>query len=60
MTKQELEAALDIDALCDNPEANGFVNIHCDKCGQDNFYEPEFAKTVTQCFGCMPVGGIPK
>lgn len=51
---------LDLNDLTENPEAHGFVRVHCDKCGQENYYDPEFAKTMTQCFGCMPDGGLPK
>lgn len=50
-----------LDELADDPEALGWVKIHCDKCGHDNWYDPEFAKTATQCFGCMPCSeGLPK
>lgn len=51
---------VDLNEILDNPEELGWVKIACDKCGKDNWYEPEFAKTVTQCFGCMPCGGMPK
>lgn len=43
-----------LDELLENPERQGFVKIYCDKCGTDNYYDPEYAKTVTQCFGCSP------
>ena len=41
-----------LDELFADPEAFGFVRIACDKCGTANYYDPEFAKTVTECMGC--------
>lgn len=40
-------------------DTSGWVRIHCDKCGQSNYYDPEFAKTVTECFGCAVMHMIP-
>jgi len=34
---------------------SGWVEIYCDKCNTTNSYDPEYAKTVPQCFGCMPL-----
>ena len=51
---------LAIDDLIENPQMYGFIKIHCDKCGQDNYYAPDIANTITQCFGCTPVGGLPE
>lgn len=41
-------------------DTTGWVKIHCDKCNLDNYYGPEYAKEVMQCFGCMPLCDPPK